>query len=665
MRKIFKILGMGLSAALIACGGGGGNPGGSGGNTGGGGDGSSGGGGNAISGKPSVVVSIVNPSNVVVTKITAGGGFQARAVVKDSDGAAVANKLVAFGIEGSTIATLTQDSALTDAAGIAMVPITPSSIAVGGAATLTATVGLNNNSGVLVEEIGKTDFAVTAAGLLLSPISVASPNISSGGNTTLSVTANVNGAALTGTPVNVAFSVSCGRINGLDASSGGVSVTTNGSGVASAAYNSVGIDGSLCSGPVQISAFSAGAQATAATIQIAAPVANAVAFMSASPAQIFVAGSGATEQSLVIFKVLAASGTPLPNTSVVFSILTNPGGVGLNAAGAMGDVTATTDQAGQASVSVYSGTIPGPVKVRATLASDASVFSESQNLTVASGPPSQRFMSLSMSTTNIEGWIEDGTPTQLTVRVADRQGNAVADGTVVNFTAEGGQVANSCATIMVNKISSCSVDFVSQNPRPLGGRVSVLAYLAGTKDYDDNDNNNIYNAGDTLRQIGDAYRDDNENDIFDVTEFVVPRGGSLACNGTGGAFPSRANTCANGLATTVRQAAVILYSSSEPIFSSISASTSEVSFSLGSFNNPLLPMPAGTTVTATPLADGCTVMDIAGSPVVNVRATPGAPAEVLNTLVSIALKGCAANQRVNIKVTAPSGLVTSSQITLQ
>ena len=41
---------------------------------------------------------------------------------------------------------------------------------------------------------------------------------------------------------------------------------------------------------------------------------------------------------------------------------------------------------------------------------------------------------------------------------------------VVNFTAEGGQVAGSCATALVNNLSQCSVNFQSQNPRPADGR---------------------------------------------------------------------------------------------------------------------------------------------------------------------------------------------------
>ena len=421
----------------------------------------------------------------------------------------------------------------------------------------------------------------------------------------------------------------------------------------------------MCSGSVIISATSPGATTRTASINVAAPVANAIAFVSAAPSQVFIAGSGGVEQTTVTFKVFAASSTPLPGASVVFSIQQNPGGVGLNASGSTASVTGTTDQSGLVSISVFSGTIPGPIKVRASLASTPTVFAETQNLTVASGPPSQRFMSLSVSSSNIEGWELDGIPTTLTVRIADRQGNAVADGTVVNFTTEGGQVSNSCATTTVNKISSCSVNFISQNPRPAGGRVSVIAFLDGTKDYDDLNGNNIYDPGiDSLKQLGDAYRDDNENNAFDSGEFFVSGGGALACTGSGGLFPSRADTCSAGLRATVRQAAVLLFASSKPTLSGISANSSSISFMLGSEANPLLPMPVGTVITAVPVADGCSVGDIGGSPVANVVPAPGSPNQDLKTKVSIGLKGCASGQKVIVKIAAPSGLVASQTVIL-
>lgn len=656
MIKISNLIAFIFVILLAACGGGGGSSGTTG----------SGGGSGGETSALKVDVMLVNSSGQAVSSISVGGAYQARATVRDASGTAIQNRVVNFSINNTAIASLPQATALTDSSGVALVPVSVASFTASGAATLTVQAEATI-SGVTVSGTGSVDFAVAAAGLNLSPIAVVTPDLPSGGNTGLSVTALVNDAPLTGTPVNVAFSVSCGRINGSDASAGGVSVTTNGSGVAAATYTSVNTDGSLCSGNVSLTAASAGAPTRSTTIAVAAPVANAVAFVSAAPSQIFVAGSGAAEQAVVTFKVFAASGTPLSGVSVAFSIQENPGGVGLNASGATSNITATTDQSGQVSVSVFSGTIPGPVKVKATLVAAPSIFAESQNLTIASGPPSQRFMSLSVSSYNIEGWNVDGTPTRLTVRIADRQGNAVADGTVVNFTAEGGQVANSCATTTVNKISSCSVDFVTQNPRPPGGRASVMAYLAGTKDYDDLNATNIFDAGDVLKQLGDAYRDDNENNTFDTGEFVVSRGGSLSCPGVGGAFASRENTCNQGLSTTVRQTAVILFASSTSPdnLTDLSASSGSISFRLGSIDNPLLPMPVGTTITATPLADGCTVGDIGGSPVVNVLPSPGKPNEDLRTNVAIALKSCAAGQRVNVKITSPGGLTKSFPVTLQ
>lgn len=658
-----------LVIALAACGGGGGNPG----TTGNSGSGSGGSGGTG--GSPStpttpapalsISVKLVNASGQTVTSITAGGAFQVSANVTDQNGAVVSNRAVTFAVNNAAVAVLPQTTALTDASGNASVPINAASFVAAGAATVTASAQLTSSSGTAVTGQGSTDFAVAAAGLSLSPLSIGNSSLDAGGNTSIAVTALVSNAPLTGTPVNVAFSASCGRINGGSASGGGVSATTNGSGVASANYTAVNADGSLCSGSVIISATSPGATTRTASINVAAPVANAIAFVSAAPSQVFIAGSGGAEQTTVTFKVFAASNTPLPGASVVFSIQQNPGGVGLNASGSTASVTGTTDQSGLVSISVFSGTIPGPIKVRASLASTPTVFAETQNLTVASGPPSQRFMSLSVSSSNIEGWELDGVPTTLTVRIADRQGNAVADGTVVNFTTEGGQVSNSCATTTVNKISSCSVNFISQNPRPAGGRVSVIAFLDGTKDYDDLNGNNIYDPGiDSLKQLGDAYRDDNENNAFDSGEFFVSGGGTLACAGSGGLYPSRADTCSAGLRATVRQAAVLLFASSKPTLSGVSANSSSISFMLGSEANPLLPMPVGTVITAVPVADGCSVGDIGGSPVANVIPTPGSPNQDLKTAVSIGLKGCASGQKVIVKIAAPSGLVTSEPVTL-
>ncbi len=599
----------------------------------------------------SVTVSIVNAAGALVTGIALDGGYSVQATVKNQAGQPVVGKALTFAISGSSIAQLTPDTALTNGSGVASVAISPASVISVGAASVEVKAEVD---GVSIS--GTQDFSVQAANIALSPLRVGSATLGSGGNTSLAVTALLAGSPAVGRPVNVSFSASCGRIN-----EGVGSVTTDGSGVASAVYSAVQLDGSPCSGPIVLSASTAGATAVATSVNVAAPIANAITFVSALPQQVFVAGSGAVEQAQLRFRVFSSSLAPIANQAVEFSIVTNPGGVGLNASGLTAPVTATTNSSGEASVSVFAGTIPGPIKVRASLPNTA-VFAESQNLTVASGPPSQRFFSLSVETFNIEGANRDGVLTQLTARVADRQGNAVEDGTIVNFTAEGGQVGRSCATQRVNNIAACSVTFATQDPRPADGRASVLAYAEGTKDYVDNNGDNKFTSVDTLRDIGDAYRDDNENGIFETAgEFVLPRLGGDVCAGAGAPAPARANTCDGLLATTVRKQSVIMFASSAPAVPVFIQTATSVGFRLASRDNPLLPMPAGTTVAASVVdntpgnALSCTSENLFGSPVANVG--PGINANAnMSTEITVLLKGCAASDSITFTVTSPSGL---------
>jgi hypothetical protein len=601
---------------------------------------------------PVMTVQVFNSANVAVANVKFGDGNYVKATLKDGAGAPIANRLVNFSLS-SALATLSSPTALTNAQGQAQVSISPATVSTVGAATVTAqaldgTITVN----------ASTDFAVAAANISLSAITLGSKNLSQGGNTSVVVTATSNGSPAAG--VNVSFSADCGSIANL--------ITTDGNGLANATYSAVKVGGGSCSGVVTLSASAVGTPIQKASLTVAAPVANAINFVSAAPSQIYVKGSGATENSIVQFKVLDSTGAPMPNVDVAISLTINPGGVGLGATGVTTPTVVTTDVNGIATINVFSGTIPGPVEVKASLVSSPNVFTTSKNLTVASGPPSQSNFSLSVSVFNIEGWNVDGSSTSLTVRVADRQGNPVPDGTVINFTTEGGQVVPSCATTKASGIAQCTVAFISQNPRPAGGRVSVLAYAEGLKQFTDANGNNAYDPGtDTIFDQGDAYRDDNENGSYDLGEFVIPKGGNVACAGVGGSFPSRANTCtgSSSLATTVRQQAVILFSSSGAIISLVRAPTNAAvtSFTvkLNSADNPLLPMPSGTTVSATAQASTCTVGSNTNPVVGNVAAHPGSPGEDLGTTTSIGLTGCSGTV-VTVKATSPGGVVTALDV---
>jgi hypothetical protein len=607
---------------------------------------------------PTLSVTIVGASGSPTSNISIAAEQTVRAVLLTAQGGPVANQKVDFAVEGAQ-AIVSPASALTNAQGVASVRISPASITSSGAFNVLASTSFNGQP-----LTGQAAFSIQVVNLTLSPLALGATTLPSGGNTSITVDALAGGAPLR-EPVNVILRATCGRINDRDAVEG-VPLSTDGNGRVSAVYRAVGITGELCKGRVGISASSTGTTERTASLDVAEPTPNALAFIGAGTPQIFVAGSGLQEQTTVRFRVLSGD-VPIANVRVRFSLLVNPGGAGLGSVGNGNPIEATTDSAGDALVSVFSGTIPGPVKVKAELLGNAAVFAETQNLTIASGPPSQRFMSLSVETFNIEGWNRDGTNTRLTVRIADRQGNPVANGTVVNFTSEGGQVQSSCSTMIVDGISLCSVNFASQNNRPTDGRVTVLAYVAGTKDYLDVNLNNIFDGSiDVITNQGDAYRDDNENAAFDTGEFVIPRGALGSCPSSGGSVPSRADTCDLGIATTVRQQTVIMFSSSSPSLVEQLVSLGEIRFTLGSTHNPKLPMPAGTAVSGaavdnTPTNElNCAVQRVLGTPIANIPSGFD-PTASLRTTHALLLKDCASGDLITADVRSPSGLVTSYQ----
>jgi hypothetical protein len=395
-------------------------------------------------------------------------------------------------------------------------------------------------------------------------------------------------------------------------------------------------------------------------------VASAVNFVSASPAQIYVLGSGATTQSIVRFRVLNATGGNFPGAVVTVSLISNPGGVGLGTAGSTEALSLTTSADGLVTFTVFSGTVPGPLELRASILND-SVYAVSKNLTVRQGPPSQKFFSFAADRYYIEGKDYAGTTATLTVQAADRNGNPVPAGTVVNFTAEGGQVSPSCTIALIDGIAFCTATFSSQSPRPADMRISVLAYAEGMKDYVDNNKNNTFDAGDTLTEMGDAYRDDNDESMlkqYDPGEFTIERGGALACTGAGGPAPAVANTCTGTTATTVRKQVVLTMSGSVAVFNKPVVTSSKITFTLTDNNTARPnPMPDGTTLLATaidntPLNDlECTVKPDYGTTI------GGASAGT--TSVTINLKDCAVTDEVTVDVTTPKLNKTSLTFSIE
>ncbi|WP_028487135.1 Ig-like domain-containing protein [Thiomicrorhabdus chilensis] len=234
-----------------------------------------------------------------------------------------------------------------------------------------------------------------------------------------------------------------------------------------------------------------------------------IIFDSVDPSIISLKGTGSAgygETSVVKFIVLDNSGNPIADVPVNFELTTIIGGLSLSTS------TANTNASGEASTIVQAGTIPTPVRVTAsvTLPNGESIFVQSSQLTVTTGIPDQNSFSLSMDKFAPEGLNHDGEVVNVTVLLGDRFNNSVKDGTVINFTTEGGVIDPSCATVN----STCSVVWRSSNPRPEDHRSTVLAYAIGHETYFDDNGSGVFDDGDSFDDMPEAFRDDDENGVF-------------------------------------------------------------------------------------------------------------------------------------------------------
>jgi hypothetical protein len=448
------------------------------------------------------------------TTVTAGGKPVTVTVTVTSGTELISNAKVLFSVAAG-LGKLSASSALTNGAGQATVTLSPAGAIVSGADTVTAEVTTN---GVTIQASANFQLIATSAvftSLVVSPGEAASSPLSAYGQSIL----NVKMAGVSDTaPATVSFTSACVSENKAVISPASVTTTT---GVFSVSYVDKGCGAVRGSDTVTASAGSAQIQAP---IYLTSPKVNSIKFISASPEIIYLRGSGLDDVSTVTFQVNDTAGNPLPGQSIVLSLTTFAGGLTLDGVGT--SVTKTTDANGQVSIIVNSGTVPTPIRVSATLASGSGTVSTvSSQLAVAVGLPSQLNFSMSQGTFNIEAFDYDGIKNTYTIYAADRSGNPLPDGTTINFWAEGGQVEASAQTKKTNGISSATVNFVSQSPRPADGRVTVVAYVIGEESFVDLNGNNIYDLGEPFQDLGDVLKDMHYDNVFtpvanDFDEYV-------------------------------------------------------------------------------------------------------------------------------------------------
>jgi hypothetical protein len=218
-----------------------------------------------------------------------------------------------------------------------------------------------------------------------------------------------------------------------------------------------------------------------------------------------------------VFKVLDTAGNGLPGLNVLLHPTTLAGGLTLD--GSQSDVTKLSDSNGQVSVLINSGTVPTPVRITASLVSQPSVTTVSSSLSIAVGLPSQLNFSLSQATPNIEGGNYDGTLNTYSIIASDRLGNPVPAGTSINFISEGGQIVQSAlTTIDANGNARASATFLSSEPRPADGRITVLAYALGEESFIDLNGNNLFDPTEPFQDLGNIYLDRYYNNFYNSND---------------------------------------------------------------------------------------------------------------------------------------------------
>lgn len=506
--------------------------------------------------------------------------------------------------------------------------------------------------------------------------------LTAGGNTTLTVslvdTANSNAPVTSG---NVLFTSACLSQGDATLDQNPAPLTT---GTATVTYT---YSGARCgtSDLVTASVVAGGQNVTAtATLTVSPSPATSVQFISATPTNIGLQGSGLPDTSQVIFAVTNAAGGPVEGQVVNFALDTSIGGITLSPG-----PTGTTGANGQVSIAVRAGTVPTSVVITASLSDDSTTTTvdestippaQSSSLVISTGRPDQDSFSISAGCFNIEGGDYDGVTTNVNIFASDRFNNPVPNGTPISFRAEGGTIQPNCFTTGGN----CTLNFTSSNPRPADHRVTLLATAIGEESFADANGDGRYDLGETFTDLTDAFLDKNENGIPDAGE-LVDFDGDGAFDAASGNFTGP--LCNSGCDTTtslyVRQSIIIIMSGSTAtltfspstffdadsngIFSpaagdyiALSPGNSVVAVAVSVGDSADQPMPAGTSIAAS-----TTVGALAGDATFTQLCTTFNGPSTYTFVVDASNLSADKSGVLNVKVTTPKGTQTLDSIPIQ
>lgn len=467
-----------LALALAACGGGGGDPGAV-----GGGGGANPGTGTPAAGEPRMSVAVVDGAGTSINSLSGGQTGQVRVKLTDSAGTPAASAIVKFTASDASLIEFTpaSGSALTDASGTAVITVKPSSVTAAGAVAITAEGVVAGKTATANVNIAVGAAPLTVGALTLTP--APSGKLPAFSTVAINIPVTSGGQPATSVPGLAVTSLCVGD------GSATIVLGALANGIQTATYTNNG----CLRGTDRITA-SIGNSSQGINLDVDAANIGTMQFIGSDlqGTSIVLKGSGGLgrkEAAVLTFRVVDRNNNGLAGVDVNFRATTYTGGLTVLPA------SATTDATGSVTTTVSSGTIPTPVRVIAEATRNGSTISGlSDALTISTGLPIQKAMSLSATRHNIEGGDHDGEVAEMTIRLADQYGNPISDNTAVNFITEGGAIGTAAQGACTTVNGECSVELRSQNFRPTNGRVTVMAFVQGIENFTDMNGDGQYSC---------------------------------------------------------------------------------------------------------------------------------------------------------------------------
>lgn len=649
-------------------------------------------------------------NGVAVNRFKAGEQVQIQAVVSDENAVPLENIIVDFTAGRGSLSTT---DALTDNSGTAQVTLTPLDSDIG-AASVTALTLING-----AELLASVNFEIQSADAITEQtirighfnadgvfveneigISTAdlSGNVEISAGATLGVSLAIvdenDQRILTQTPITFTSTCSQSGFATIDP----LVNTVNGE--AFATYEDISCAGGDGNEDVIVASVVVNNSTLSITrsISIVAESVGSITFLSATPTQLVLQGTGGLNSqtiSTLIFQVNGALGNPLSQQNVTFSLNTQTGGLSLS------PVSGITNSQGQVSTRVSSGNVPTSVRVTAEVVTDSgvSVVTQSDLLAVNTGLPDQNSFTLSADNLNPEANSISGQTVNLVARLADTFNNPVPDGTSVSFTTEGGVIEPSCTT----SNGTCSVTWTSANPRTLDHRLTILATAIGHETLFDANGNNSFDDSDGIAIIdgtdsgfgtssfgqtgfvdhSEAWRDDDADGIKDPSEIFLDYNSNGQFDLADGLFNgpqcNSSNVCGQGSANTlhVRRSLEIVASSSNALLDILSQTGTIIFSNHRLATQPSLALDRGEVVSLLLEFSDTALQPIASNSTITITSSAGLLAGQTNTTmgstnlsgssaVAFTLtnnlsdtSGFATTATIDAVVTSPSGFVSA------